>query len=124
MLINFFTIIKSIKLKKYERLKFIFWSNILSLYVITRLVYSGDYNVVWFKDIMPDYIHNDFLFNTFVPYFLIIITTIFNIPAIYIISSKIIKNKCIVIFIKVVLVLIFSWNLFLPSLNIPLFYIN
>lgn len=113
IIINFFVIIKNIKLKKYENLKLIFWTNILSLYVITRLVYSDSYDGI-LKYTMPDYIYNEFLFNI-MPYFLILITTIFNIPILYIISNKVIKNTLIASLIKVVLVAIFSWNLFLPS---------
>ena len=97
---NFIGVINKSKIKECEQIKAILYFNFLNLV----------FNIIW---VYFRFIENYYTFNLFILYPEIVITTIFNIPILYIIIGKLTKNKLILFLIRVLLIFLIGFNIYL-----------
>ena len=97
---NFIGAINKSKIKDREQIKSILYFNFLNLVFNIILVYFR-------------FIENYYTFNLVILYPEIAITTIFNIPILYIIIGKLTNNKLILFLIRVLLIFLIGCNIYL-----------
>lgn len=97
---NFILMLNRTAIKEIKQLKNIFYFNFLSLILFIFLIYFK-FTFIYLA------------FNIFILYPEVVITTLFNIPILYVVSNKIIKYKIIVLLIRISLILMFIYNIYL-----------